>query len=471
MRGLTSTLILVVVLAGLGAYIYFVDSKRPAASVDGESSTKEKVFDVDSGKINELRITTQGQTSLLKKEGDGWKLYEPAQIEADPPEAIGVASALGNIEIVRVVDENASNLDQFGLANPAITVEYKTDDGKSGKLRLGNKNATQGEMYALKNDEKRVFLVSAYQETSFNRTPFDLRDKKILKFDRDKADSLVLVKDKNSIEMTRSGSEWKVTKPVPSRSDYTAIEGFLTRLSSANMSKLVEENPKDLSKYGLDKPTMTVTIGAGSAKTVLDIGKTENGDRYAKDASRPIVFTVDSTLATDLDKNFDDYRKKELFDFRPFYLDKLRAVLDTPGGAKTYEFEKQKPAKPADPETWKVTRVGGESHVADQAAMDDLLNKLVAIKAETFVDAKTKTGLDKPALVVSASYDAGKFERVRFGRVGDVAYGVRDGEASVAKIDEGTMAAAMKAFDAVTIPKDEAPPAPKADAPKGEAKK
>jgi hypothetical protein len=270
-RGLTSTLILVVVLAGLGAYIYFVDSKRPAPAADGSTAAKEKVFTVDPDKINELRITYQGQTAALKKEGAGWKMTEPAQIDADPPEAIGVASALSNVEIVRVVDDNAANLEQFGLANPAITVEYKTDGGASGTLRLGNKNATQGEIYALKNDEKRVFLVSAFQETSFNRTPFDLRDKKILKFDREKADSLVLARGANAIEMARTGSEWKVTRPVPSRSDYTAIEGFLTRLSSSNMSKLVEENPKDLAKYGLDKPAMTVTIGAGSAKTVLEI--------------------------------------------------------------------------------------------------------------------------------------------------------------------------------------------------------
>jgi hypothetical protein len=171
-------------------------------------------------------------------------------------------------------------------------------------------------------------------------------------------------------------------KPVPSRSDYTAIEGFLTRLSSANMSKLLEENPQDLAKYGLETPSMTVTIGSGSAKTVLQVGKTEGGDTYAKDASRPMVFTVDTTLQGDLNKEFDDYRKKEMFEFRPFYLAKLRAVLDAPGGPKTYEFEKQKPATPTDLETWKVTRVGGPSHTADQTAMEDLLNKLVAIRAE-----------------------------------------------------------------------------------------
>ena len=460
MRGLTSTLLLVVVLAGLGAYIYFVDSKRPAAGVDGSSETKEKVFTVEADKINELRVTYQGESSVLKKEADGWKMIEPAQVEADPPEAIGLATALTNVDIVRVVDENAANLEQFGLATPQITVAFKADGGAAGTLKLGNKNATQGEIYALKNDEKRVFLVSSFQETSFNRKPFDLRDKKILKFDRDKADSLVLAKGANTIELSRSASEWKVIRPVPSRSDYTAVEGFITRLSSANMSKLVEQNPKDLAQYGLDKPSMTVTIGAGSAKTVLEVGKAKDGETYARDAARPMVFMVDTTLQGDLDKNFDEYRKKELFDFRPFYLAKLRAVLDAPGGPKTYEFEKQSPATPNDQETWKVTRVGGSSHTADQAAMDDLLNKLVAIRAESFVDAKTKTGLDKPALIVSTSYDEGKFERVRFGQVGENAYGLRDGEGGAAKIDTNSMRAAMQAFDLAVTPK-EPTPAPK----------
>ena len=41
---------------------------------------------------------------------------------------------------------------------------------------------------------------------------------------------------------------------------------------------------------------------------------------------------------------------------------------------------------------------------------------------------------------------------MRFGAVGDNAYGTRDGEAGAAKIDAGSMKAAMQAFDLVTIP-------------------
>ena len=46
MRGLKSTIALVVVLAGLGAYIYFVTSKMPAggSSADADAKKQEQVF-------------------------------------------------------------------------------------------------------------------------------------------------------------------------------------------------------------------------------------------------------------------------------------------------------------------------------------------------------------------------------------------------------------------------------------------
>src|SRR5688500_329344 len=454
MRGLWSTLALIVVLGGLGAYIYFVESERPAStSIEGEPA-REKFFTVEADKINEMRINYKGQTTLLRKDASGWKMIEPTAVDADPPEAISLAQAITNIESVREVVDNSPYLAHSGRSDPPTIVAFKAEGGVSGSFKLGNKNPTQSEIYAMKGGDSSVVLVSAFQESSFNKEPFALRDKRILKFDREKADTLALVKGADSIQLARSGSDWKVMKPVEARSDYSAVEGFLTRLGSANMSKLVEEKPAGLAKCGVDKPVMTVTIGAGSARTVLEVGKTENDQTYARDASRPIVFTVDSTLQGDLNKSFDDYRKKELFEFRPFSLARMRAVLESPGGAKTYEFEKAPPAKPGEAETWKVTRVGGSSHTADPSAMDDLLNKLVAIKAESFVTGDTRTGLDKPALVVSASYDEGKFERVRFGAVDNNAYAARDGEAGVAKINEMSMRAALQAFDVVVIPPD-----------------
>ena len=55
-----STLALVAVAAGLGAYIYFVDAERSTTEV------KEKVFTVAADDIEQLRVTAKGETSVLK---------------------------------------------------------------------------------------------------------------------------------------------------------------------------------------------------------------------------------------------------------------------------------------------------------------------------------------------------------------------------------------------------------------------
>ena len=151
MRGIWSTLALVVVLAGLGAYIYFVESKRPdtGSSIEGEPA-REKFFTVETDKINEVKLTYKGQTTLLRKTDAGWKIVEPTPSDADPPEAISLAQAISNLESVRPVVDNPSDLKQFGLAEPPITVEFKAENGVSGSFKLGNKNPTQTDIYAMK---------------------------------------------------------------------------------------------------------------------------------------------------------------------------------------------------------------------------------------------------------------------------------------------------------------------------------
>ena len=64
MRGVKSTIALIVVLIGLVAYIYFVDSKKPAS---GAPETKAKAFTVDADQIEEIQIKpTSGDASRFR---------------------------------------------------------------------------------------------------------------------------------------------------------------------------------------------------------------------------------------------------------------------------------------------------------------------------------------------------------------------------------------------------------------------
>ena len=450
MRGLKSTLFLIVVLAGLGAYIYFVDSKKPASTAGPAgtaSETKEKLFTVDADKINEVRVTAEKQMSVLTKANGTWQMLEPVKGDADQTEASGLANTIAGLEVNRIVEENAADVSGYGLADPRVKVSFKGEGGAAGEVYIGERTATQNDLYAMKAGEKRVFLVPAFNESSLNKKPFDLRDKRILTIKRDDIDS-VDITGATDVQLARSGTEWMVKRPVQARGDYSAIEGLITRISTANMTKTVEQpegggtlTPEVLAKYGLDKPLITVTVGAGSAKAAVALGKEEAGAVYARDLSRPMIFVVESALATDLKKPADDYRNKNLFEFRPFNLARLRIVR----GSDTYEFSKLTGAGANQTDKWQRTVNGGAAADVDTTKMDDLLSKLSNLRFESFGETPAKD----PEIVVSASYDEGKFERMRIGKTGSDVVGARDNEVGAGRVDTTNYGETIKALDAV----------------------
>jgi Domain of unknown function (DUF4340) len=444
---------LVLILAGLGAYIYFVDSKRPATAVE----EKAKVFTVEADKVEEVTITSETETSTLRKVDGTWRMTAPVQADADQSAVSSLTNALSTVEVNRVVEENASNLTDYGLATPRITVAYKAAGGNEGQLLIGDKTPTQSDVYAMKPGEKRVFLVSGFNESTFAKKPFDLRDKRILNFERDKIDSVEVARDANTVLLARSGSDWVLKQPIQARGDYSAIEALITKLASGSMTRLVEgagSAPKDaagLTTYGLNKPVARISLGTGSSRATLALGKAEEGAVYAQDQGRGLIFTVDPTFLSDLKSSADDYRDKEMFESRGFNTDQVRVLR----GSETLEFRKQAGTGENPSEKWQRV-VDGKPTDIDTTKMEAFLSKLTTLRAQSFVTASPSTGLATPRLVVSSSYDNGKFERVRIAKNAEV-FGARDGEPGVAKLDAAAYDEAIKALDAVLAPPLPAP--------------
>lgn len=444
MRGLKSTLFLLLVLLGLGAYIYFVASK-PKEPTDAK---QEKVFaSLAPDQITELKVKSQsGDVTSLKKDGDAWKVVAPITEKAAESEVSNITSALEQVDIARVLDENPASVAEFGLETPKIEVEFKSSDGKSGKLLLGEKNATGGNLYARRNDEKRVFLIPAYHEATFNKSTFDLRDKTLMTIARDKVDGIEVTTGGDTIELTRAGDDWKLTRPLAARADASMVIGLISRVESSQMKSIVATDvaPADLKKYGLDKPSTSVTLNLGSAKATLLLGSKAGEDAiYARDASKATVVTVEKAMADDLTKKVDDYRRKDVFESRAFNI--THAELS--GGGKTLAFDRVKGKDETTPDTYRKT---GSTTDLDKEKVESLLTGLADIRAVSFTPTRSGTGLDAPVLTVSVKFDDGKKEeKVVFGKSGQDAYaGTTDPGA--AKIDASKLDEALKTFQELT---------------------
>jgi hypothetical protein len=146
-----------------------------------------------------------------------------------------------------------------------------------------------------------------------------------------------------------------------------------------------------------------------------------------------------------LKKGADDYRRKDVFEFRAYNANRLEFIRD----GQTVAFEKvkadAKDGKDA-PERWR--RVVPTAADASKDTIDGLLSRLSNMRAGSFVESTAKTGLDKPALTVVAKFDDGKKEeRVTFGKVENDVFASRPGEPGAAKVDATEFTEALKSLD------------------------
>ena len=337
MRGVRSTLVLLVVALALGAYVYFVESGRPPA---GSPDPLETVFDVDADDVDALTVVADnGDRTVIEKDGDRWRLVEPLRANVDVTQVVSLSSSLANLEMQRVVaePEDAPDLASYGLTAPSIEVGFRTTDGADARLLIGDRSPAGNDLYATVADSNRVFLVSGYRDTTFDRTTFDLRDKSVLDVTRAQVDSLAVSGPDLAVRLRKTEGEWSLVAPIEARADLGVTDGLVGRLATGQMAAIEEESAAAdaLAPYGLDEPRVTVTLGLGSSTAALLLGDTTPaGTVYARDASRDLVFTVEESLAAALERGADEYRRKNLFAFRPFNA----TALDVDIGGERWTF-------------------------------------------------------------------------------------------------------------------------------------
>jgi len=456
-----NTAILAALALGLGAYIYFIDQYKTPAPETPPSAPAGKVFEkLDAAKIEEVRLTSSaGEATTVKKVGTVWRVASPVDAPADESELSGITTNLATADIQRVVEEKPKDLAPFGLATPRVTVAFTVAGEKAPRtLLIGDKNPTGSDLYAKLPDAPRVFLISGFLDGTFDRTTFQLRDKKLLAFDRDKVDRIDIVTGKDTTTVTRQADVWSVTAPVQARADFGTIESVLSRLAGGQMKSIAwdpsapasapapaapgaKPAPHTLKEFGLDPAERHVVVTAGSARAELVIGKaTPQGDVYVKDAGRPLVFVVEKALVDDVARTTADFRSKDLFGFRAF----TGTRLEIARAGKTVVYERKKGPEKDAVEKWVAVP---PTKAADEAKIEDLVTKVSNLRADSFVDALPAGATE--SLRIQTAFDEGKkHETVVIHQVGADAYAVRQGDAGAAKLIAPALTDLVAALDA-----------------------
>lgn len=160
-------LILLVIFAGLGAVIYFTEV-RPSQELAQATPTPSPrdVFNLTGQEFDRLAISGGGRSLVAERTGADWQILEP---RVEPGQNVPLNSAFYSLEGLRAfrrVADDDPDLAKYGLADPPLTVQFRTTTGEEYGLAFGDLNVDEQYRFAKRLDSPAIYLL---QEDTYQR--------------------------------------------------------------------------------------------------------------------------------------------------------------------------------------------------------------------------------------------------------------------------------------------------------------
>lgn len=355
-----------------------------------------RLWHLNSSQVQRFRSQVGDKSLTLEKTGNGWRVSaSPAGAFPADVEATSSLRLLWTELHAERFAAYGKNVDwaKYGLDKPAIRVTLGTGKDEH-TLAVGK--AVEGETgarYARVDKSEGVAVLPIEITRLLDRTYLDYVNREILRFDPQTATALQRRMGESTLEVTRNGDGWQVTKPVKEKADAPAMQQLLDQLGELHAERIAAYPAKDLQEFGLDNPTAVVTVPCKNndkpEKNILKIGKAtgKNGEHYALANDEKAVAVLPGPLCEQLLGGPLAFRDRTIARFAN--ADRLQVER----GPRKATFGKVDVS-------WKLVEpFEGE---AEQEPLDEFVHELERLRADKLVAEKpsaeqlTKFGLDRP---------------------------------------------------------------------------
>lgn len=406
------TLAVLLILAGLGAYVYFVEIKGKQKEQAAEKKSK-RVVPYESADIDRLTIVNAAGRIELVKRGEAWHLAAPVSAPADESAVSSLVSSLTSAETKETI-AGAADLAGFGLEPPKAGVTVNAG-GKQVEVLIGRKSPVSQDLYVMRKGEPAVLLVAGGLDAGAERKADDYRDKRLFTFEAGAVTAVTIVEGKDTLVLERSGNTWAITQPRRIAADENLAQGLAADLANLRATRFVAENASaaSLAAEGLKPPAASVTAKLTSGTTaVVRFGRTEGSDRSAAVEGRPQITRIADWSVRNLLKKPNDLRERRLF---PVAAENIQR-LEFRTGDRMLVFQRAAAG-------WSVSD-GNSSNEGKTEAVDELVTALTDYRANEFHEATPASLKDRqlaPPLRTVTAYDVTgkKLAALSFGREED----------------------------------------------------
>lgn len=317
-----STIVLLLLFLGLGAYVYWVEV--PKAQLEAQKKT---LFKFKPGEATQVSLVYADRAIVLKKSGGDWQVIKPLDAPADQTTVKNLLHAVANCEIKKTLKAASKDLSPYGLDKPLVKVTVQLKNKTLPTVLVGNNTPVGFSTYIKKDGDKDIIMTSSAFRSGMDKTVTDVRNKTIVSFqDKDVHKIILHRKGEADITLSQKSGSWRIESPGPYAADANAMRSLLSSLRSMRAVDFPAP-PKSPADYGFDAPRLVVHLylGKDNAEKTLTLGKdTDKKQFYVEGSGQPAtIYLVNDWAFRDLDKHVNDLRDKTVL---AFDRDKVTAV-------------------------------------------------------------------------------------------------------------------------------------------------
>ena len=254
-------------------------------------------------KVEKLQVKNNADTTVtLINRDNEWFVVGEEEYPADPTLVKEALEKIQRIQRINLASKKKDKHTLFEVADGMATevVLFGPKEKEIAHLYIGKSGPDLFSTYLRKADSDEVFLHEEHLKGQFDREINNWRDKKIFDFDAGGATALRIVKEEETILLSKdTEGNWQLEEPVSSLAEKTEVENVLRAFSSLSAADFAGN--EEINESGIDEPTcrISVELKDGQKKTLLVGNAKGEHQYYAKNEEKKYLYLLyKSTLET-----------------------------------------------------------------------------------------------------------------------------------------------------------------------------
>ncbi|HPG29433.1 MAG TPA: DUF4340 domain-containing protein [bacterium] len=397
---LKPVLMLALLCCCLGAYIFFVDTKKK--STDEILNEEQNVLSFSKNGVDEIAA---GNIKLIKNKDSGeWIITEPINAKTDIEQFELFQDSIfslkyDNKQIIRETEIAQYEIDmtkQLKVTNSATGTETVLYPGKQN---------FDGSNFIYSKSENAIFKVKSDLKNIFGITLNKLRNKKIFNLNIGNISGFKILRAENDIiELSKNYKsetdyDWQMISPKNLKASWLGANNLLDKILTAEPLDFIDNPEAETGESLKNESSIKIFVklkepeNSGEKEIIVYVSFSPKKDAvYLRVGDSAPIYRVSPDIIKELNLNYIELKNEKIFGENISPADITEFQIKTKNGELKLQFQNGVPVS-ADPESNKNIDL-----------INELIHNIQLFKAKRFVSDKTtdlfEYSLDKPELQI-----------------------------------------------------------------------